>query len=174
MTSRAAPAVLLLALLAAGCSAPSRSTFPPIGSTPAPAGDATAATRQAVVGALAAAGLQAADATRPFRPPEGALLAAAPRTVLQVPLAQDPDGGWIVIYALDSPDDAGVAAKDHATYLGSNIGRGLYASGTRFVLQVVGSTVVFFSWLPSASPDPKTATIAQTLVAIGTEVPVPN
>jgi hypothetical protein len=40
------------------------------------------------------------------------------------------------------------------------------------VLQVVGSNVIFFSWLPADSPDPATATIAQALSKIGEPVPV--
>jgi hypothetical protein len=161
------------ALAFAACSGPStRTTFPPIGSTPQPAGDAAGATRGAVTAALAGAGLQAVDSVRAYRPPEGPLLAAAPRTLLEVPLAQDPDPAVIVIYALPSPDAALTAANDHAAFLRSNTGGINLPPGTQFVVRVVGSTVVFFHWLPASSPDPGTATIAQTLATLGDGVPV--
>jgi hypothetical protein len=167
-------AALLVVVAVAACAPAATTTFPPLGSTPGPAGDATAATRDQVIAALAAAGVQAVEANRPFRPPEGALLAAARRTVLQVTLPDDPDGAWIVIYALGSPNDAEIAAKDHAAYIATGPGRVQFALDTRFVIQVVGSTVVFFSWSPANSPDARTGAVAQALATLGTQVPVPN
>jgi hypothetical protein len=123
--------------------------------------------------ALAAAGLQATASSRPFRPPEGPLLAAAPRTVLEVPLPKDPDPALIVVYAFTRAQDASVAARDQAAYVSSNTGRAYSAPGTRFVLQVVDATVVWFTWLPGSAPDPGSATIAQTLAGIGATVDVP-
>ena len=162
-----------LALVIAGCAgATNRTTFPPIGTTPQPAGDSTAATKQQVIAALAAVGLQAVEGDRPYRPPEGPLLAAAPRSILQVPLPDDSDPAFIVIYALGSPDDAVHAAKDHVQYIGTGNGGIQFAPDTQFVLRVVGSTVLFFTWSPANSPDARTATIAQTLSAIGTEIPL--
>lgn len=166
----------LLALLVVGC-APAynpRATFPPIGSTPLPAGDSTNAARQAVIGALATAGIQAADANRSYRPPEGPLLAAAPRTVVQAALADDPDHGFIVIYALDSPNTALAAANDHAAWVASSIGRINFASGTRFVLRVLGSNVILFSWLPGSTPDAVLDRVGPALETIGEGVTVPN
>jgi hypothetical protein len=148
------------------------STFPPVGSTPQPAGGATAAAEQAIIKALAGVGLQAAESARPYRPPEGPLLAAAPRTVLEVPLPADKDPATIAIYALASPDAATAAARDDADYIRSNTGGIQLPPGTEVVLQVVGSNVVFFSWLPADSPDPGTATIARTLAGVGQSVPV--
>ena len=78
----------------------------------------------------------------------------------------------IVIYALASPDAAVAAANDDAAYIRSNTGGIQFAPGTRVVLQVVGSNVIYFSWLPASSPDPATATIAQALAGIGQAVPV--
>jgi hypothetical protein len=160
--------------LAACAPVTTRTTFPPIGSTPLPAGEATAATKQQIVGALAAAGLQAAEAVRTYRPPEGALLAAAPRSVLQVALPDDPSHGYIVIYALGSPADATAAATDHATYLSSGPGGIQFPPGTDFVLRVLGSNVVFFTWSPENAPDARTPEIARILRTLGTEVPAPN
>jgi hypothetical protein len=164
-------AILAAAALLSGCAGVT-TTFPPIGSTPQPAGDATAAARQQVVQALGAVGLQPQDSVRPYRPAEGPLLAAAPRSVIEAPLQRDPDPALVVIYALASPDAALAAAKDDADYLRSNTGGIQVAPGTQVVLQVVGSNVIFFSWLPADSPDPATATIAQALSKIGEPVPV--
>jgi hypothetical protein len=163
---------LVAAAALAGCLT-TLNTFPPEGSSPRPAGAGASGTIGRVISALAAAGLQAGPATREFRPVEGPLLAAAPRTVLQVVLPDDPEGGWIVVYSLASPEAAAMAAKDQAAYLGAGIGGGIqYAPGTQFVLPQDGSSVVFFSWLPANSPDKRTATIAQTLPAIGQTVEV--
>jgi hypothetical protein len=167
---------VLLALVVVGC-APAydpQTTYPPIGSTPRPVGDATNAAKQAVIGALAAAGLQAADAARAFRPPEGPLLAAAPRSVLQVALADDPDHGFIVVYALDSPNAALAAAGDHAAWVASSIGRINFPPGTRFALRVLGANVVLFSWLPGSSPDPRLDQVGPALETIGDAVLVPS
>jgi hypothetical protein len=168
-------AVLSLAAMLAACAGPAapRTTFPPFGSTPAPAGDATAATRQQVIDALAAAGLQAVEAVRPYRPPEGPLLAGAPRTVLQATLPDDPAHGYIVVYALPSAAEAQAAAADHAAYVASSPGRINFPSDARFVLRVVGSNVVFFHWSPASASDPRTQAIEDALATIGTGVPVP-
>lgn len=166
-----------LALVAAAaltaCGGPT-STFPAIGTTPEPAGDRTAPTTKVVVDALASAGLQAIPAARTYRPIEGALLAAAPRTVLQVTLPADPDHGYILIYALPSAAEAVAAATDHASYLSTSAAKAYYPPGTAFVLRVIGSNVVFFSWLPAASPDSQTPEIERVLRTLGTEVPVPG
>ena len=168
---------LLLALVlaaTAGCAGgTTRSTFPPLGTTPQPAGDSTAAARAEVVGALAELGLQATEAVRSYRPPEGPLLAAAPRTVLQATLPDDPSHGFIVIYAFSSPTEAGEAARDHAAYVSTGPGGIQYPPGTRFVLRVVGSTVVFFHWSPDVSTDDRTRNIEDALLRIGSGVPVP-
>ena len=163
--------LLALSVVVAAC-ATTRSTFPPPGTSPQPAGDATAAATQQVIAALAGAGLQATQSVRANRPPEGPLLAAAPRTVLEVPLPDDPDPNVIVLYALGSPEAALAAARDHAAFLASGTGGINRPPGTRYVIQVVGSTVIFFSWLPASSPDARTATIAQTLATLGEAIPV--
>ncbi len=165
---------LVFAVGVAACGGPTtRTTFPPPGVTPQPAGEATAAARAEVVGALAELGLQATDAGQAYRPPEGPLLAAAPRTVLQAGLPDDPTHGQIVIYAFGSAPEAGDAARDHAAYVSSGPGRIQYPPGTRFVLRVVGSTVVFFHWSPNVSTDERTRNIEDALLRIGSGVPVP-
>lgn len=170
-----APAALAVAcLVAVACTAPTvRTTFPPIGSTPAPAGDATSATRQQVVAALAAVGLQAVDAIRPYRPFEGPLLSAAPRTVLQA-LPDDSIHGNVVIYALGSDAAAQAAASDHASYIALNTSKVNFPPGSRFVLQLVGSTVLFFTWSPGNSLDPRLQSIEEALSRLGTAVAIPS
>lgn len=164
------PAVLVLS--ASAC-VTTLNTFPPLGSTPKPAGEGSAAVVTQVVGALDARGLQAAESIRPYRPVEGPLVAAAPRTIVQVTLPEDPDHGFIVIYALPSPDAAQDAAEDQAGYVAAGIGGGiLNPPGTEYALQVVGSSVVFFSWLPATSPDPRTKEIAEVLATLGVAVPI--
>lgn len=165
---------LSFAVVLTGCAGgTTRTTFPPVGTTPQPAGDATAAARAEVVGALGQLGLQATEAARSYRPPEGPLLAAAPRTVLQASLPDDPTHGFIVIYAFPSPAAAADAAEDQAAYASTGPGGIQYPPGTRFVLRIVGSTVVFFHWSPDVATDDRTRNIEDALLRIGSGVPVP-
>jgi len=174
MTRRALAVALAFAVAACAPAYIPKSTYPPIGSTPQPAGDTTNATKQVVIGALSAAGLQAGDTNRSVRPWEGPLLAAAPRSIIQVTLPDDPEHGFIAIYALGSPNAALAAANDHAAWVASSIGRINFAPGTRFALQVVGSNVIWFSWLPGSSPDARLDQIGPVLETIGEGVTVPS
>jgi hypothetical protein len=168
----------LLALVAAtivvagGCAGVTRTTFPPAGSSPAPVGDATAATAALVIHALSAVGLPGVAANRLYRPPEGPLLAAAPRSVVQATLPDDPTHGYIVVYALASDGAAQAAAADHAAYIASGPGRVQFTPDAHFVLRVLGPTVVFFWWSPGAALDVRTADIETALMKVGVEVPV--
>lgn len=168
----------LLALMAAAalattaCAGTMRTTFPPLGSTPQPVGDATADTVSLVIHALSAVGLQGAEAIRQYRPPEGPLLAAAPRSVVQATLPDDPAHGFIVIYALASPAGAQDAAEDQAAYIASGPGRIQFTTDAHFSLRVQGSTVVFFWWSPGAALDARTQSIETALLKVGLEVPV--
>lgn len=161
---------IVLALAAGACASGPRTTFPPLGATPGAAGDLTDATEAHVIAALGAVGLPAAEATLPYRPPEGPLLAGAPRTVIQATLPEDPTGGFVVIYALQSPQAAEAAADDHVAYVSSNQG-GIFPRGSRFVVRLVGSTVVFFWWIPESAIDARTALIEEALLGVGSEVP---
>jgi hypothetical protein len=160
----------IVALLVVGCAAPSVNTFPPVGFTPGAAGDATAATKTQLSGALGAVGLQAVDAQKPYRPPEGALLTAAPRSVVQVQLPDDPDHGYVVIYAFDSAAAAEAAARDQATYMASGPGSIQFPPGSHEVLRIVGTTVVFFTWTPGSAPDQRTHLIEDALDMLGAPV----
>ena len=177
--TRRAPALLFLATWIAvgaavsGCGSSSdRTTFPPLGSTPLPVGDATAATRGMVVAALASVGLPATESARAYRPAEGPLLAAAPRSVLQVALPQDPGGGYVLIYAFPANEVAFAAAQDHAAYVVSGPGRIQFPHDARHILRVVGNTVISFWWSLETSTDPRMSEIENALRTIGLEVPV--
>jgi hypothetical protein len=173
---RAATALALLATIVVGACAPGTNgpTFPPVGSTVAPVGDATAAVRAQVANALAVEGLQVVDAAVAYRPPEGARFAAAPRSVVQVTLPDDPTHGYIVLYAFPTPQAAVEAANDQAAYIASGPGLVQFQVDTQFVLRVSGSNAIFFTWSPENSPDPRTPTIALALSQVGTEVTIPG
>ncbi len=174
MTRRARAAVgAIVALLVVGCAAPSANTFPPVGFTPGAPGDAVAATKTQISGALGAVGLQAVDAQKPYRPPEGALLTAAPRSVVQVQLPDDPDHGDVVVYSLGSAAAAERAAADQASYIASGPGSIQFPPGSHFVLRVVGTTVVFFTWTPGSAPDQRTHLIEDALNTLGIAVAIP-
>ena len=163
-------ALLVAALVAtvAACANEPRTTYLPPGG---PAGDLTDATESLVVAALGGVGLPAAEAVQPYRPPESALLANAPRTVIQATLPEDPNHGFIVIYAMQSPQAADAAAAEQSTFIASNRG-GVFPRTSRFSLRVVGSTVVFFTWVPESAIDQRTVRIEEALLSVGSEVPV--
>jgi hypothetical protein len=166
--ARSAVAGAVIALLVvAACS-------PPAGNPPSPAGggDPASATKALIVGALGAVGLQAVDAIRPYRPPETPTLAGAPRSVIQVQLPDDPDRGFIVIYALGSAVAAEKAAVDQAAYVASGTGGIQFPPGSHFVIRTVDTTLIFFTWSPGGSPDQRTHLIEDALDTIGIGVPV--
>jgi hypothetical protein len=158
----------VLVVIVGACATEPRTTFLAPGGA---AGSLTDATEARVIAALAGVGLPAGEATLPYRPAEAALLANAPRTVLQATLPDDPAGGFVVIYALPSVEAADAAATEQADLIAGRRG-GFYPLGTRPVLRLVGSNVVFFWWLPDSTPDARTPLIEEALLSVGTEVPV--
>lgn len=176
MRLRVAVATGLAAFLATGCGLAGGNgpTFPPLGTTPAPAGSSTAAARVAVSAALAVEGLQVIDAAAAYRPPEGAIFAGAPRTVVQVVLADDPTHGYIVLYSLGSPAAALAGAEDQAAYIASGPGHVLFVPGSQFSLRVLGNVAIFFAWSPDNSPDARTPSIPLALSQVGDEVTIPS
>lgn len=164
---RALAATLLVASIA-GCATEPRTTYGPPGG---PAGALTDATESLVIAALGGVGLPAAEAQLPYRPTEGALLANAPRTVIQATLPEDPTGGFVVVYALQSPQAAGTAAAEQAALIASNRG-GMFSRTARFSIRVVGSTVVYFEWIPETAIDQRTRSIEEAMLSVGEEVPV--
>ena len=142
----------------------------PIGS-PA-GGPGASAARDAIFDALGRSNLIVAETSTPFRPPESAPLAAAPRNVYQVTLPQDPDKGFIVVYELPTQADAAAAAEAQREYLASGPGRVQSPQGTDSVIQQLGSAVIVYLWLPADAKDPAAPRIAEALRMIGKTFPV--
>lgn len=181
MTPRARllAAVVLAAAVVAGCGVGAGSaapvTFPPTTFGPAGTpGAAVQATRDRLAEALGRRGIQVDDPQVPYRPAEAAAFAGAPRSVIQAVLPRDPSAGYISIYGFADPGAAAAAAEAQAEYVGSPIGRVQFPTGTQFLVRLVGSTVVFYSAVPGASPDPLAAEVAGVLATVGTDVPVPR
>jgi hypothetical protein len=173
--SRLLAGVLVSTLLIAGCAdldaGPTGGPVAtPIGS-PAGGPGATAA-RDAIFDALGRSNLIVAETAAPFRPPESAPLAAAPRNVYQVTLPQDPDKGFIVVYELPTQADAAADAEAQREYLASGPGRVQSPQGTDSVIQQLGSAVIVYLWLPADARDPAAPRIAEALRTIGKTFPV--
>jgi hypothetical protein len=156
-------ALLAVAVLACG--------NPPV-ATPGAPGDAGAATRQLVIAALSGAGVPAGETTRPYRPSEIPALTAAPRSVVQAQLGNDPDHGFVVIYAFTSAATAEKTAYDQAAYVASPAGGIQFAPGSHFVIRLVDTTMIFFTWSPGTSPDLQQQKIEDALSAVGVGVPI--
>lgn len=130
-------------------------------------------TRGQVAQALGEKNLILADTQTPYRPPEAAMLASAPRAVYQVTLPADPTGGYIAVYEFTDTAQAAMAAAEEQAYLASGPGRIQSPPGTVNVIRQVGTTVVFYSWLPGAAQDPGAADIQTALEILGVGYPVP-
>jgi hypothetical protein len=167
-------AALVAAAVLAACSVSAGPTFPPVGTTPQPAGAATDAAKAQLASVLSVEGVQITDATTPFRPPEGAIFAAAPRTVVQAVLPDDPTHGYLVLYAFGTPQEALAAAQDQARYVSSGPGKVQFTPGTQFELRVLGNIAIFFEWTPDNAPDAHEASITLALSQLGDEVPIPG
>jgi hypothetical protein len=132
-----------------------------------PVSAAVVQTRTAIAAALAPANLQLIDADRPFRPAETARLAAAPRAVYQVLLADDPDHGYVVVYEFRDATAAVDAGNDLAGYLGSGAGRVQFPLDAQHTIRQLGTTLIWYTWAPSTSQDPGSPKIAQALATLG-------
>jgi hypothetical protein len=157
--------LVLLSLLGVGVG-----VGPAPAATIAPAGPTAERTRDLVRKTLEAASFQVQDPQTPYRPGESAALVTVPRLLLQAVLPSDPQHGYIVIYELSSDSEAAQVGRDFRAYLASGTGAIQYPRDAQFVLQQVGSTLVFYTWSPSVSPDPEVARLAATLETIGTTV----
>jgi len=176
---RAAGTVVLgAAVLVAACgtSAGSGGSLPAVpvesigpGRTVSPAVNQT---RIELVQALGAHNLVLTDTQAPVRPAEASLLAAAPRAVYQVILPKDPSHGYIVVYEFPDPASAAAAAAQQQAYLATGPARVQTPLGTVSIIRQVGSTVVFYDWLPAGSPDDSTPGIQAALETLGVGFPV--
>jgi hypothetical protein len=161
-----------LAAVVAGCgigaSSSAIATFPPEQVGPsATVSAAVGQTRAAIASALAPHSLQLANADQPFRPSESRLTSTAPRAVYQVVLPQDPEGGFIVVYEFPDAGSAVDAGNDLAGYLGSGAGRVAYPLDAQHTIRQVGTTLIFYTYSPSAASDPGSAQIATALSTLG-------
>ena len=165
----------LLAACAPATPAPSANA-PGIGPrTPPPLSAAASTTADRVAAALGSVGLTAtALPPQPvtFRPGESPLLAAAPRLVLQALLPGDPSHGFIVVYDFADDTAAGRRGPRWPPTWPPGPGRIQFPNDARHVLRQVGPTLVFFTWLPAASPDPKVVALAGALETLGTGIPI--
>ena len=167
--------VLGAALLVAGCgtndvpgrSLPVESVGP--GMTVSPA---VSQTRIELVRALGEHNLVLTDTQAPVRPAEASLLAAAPRAVYQVILPKDPSHGYIVVYEFPDPGSAAAAAAQQQAYMATGPARVQTPLGTVSIIRQVGTTVVFYGWLPACSPDDTTPGIQAALETLGVGFPV--
>jgi hypothetical protein len=166
--------VILLAGCGVGAAGSPASLAPESIGPAATAGAAAAQTRGLIAQALQSVAVQFGDATRPYRPAESARLRDAPRAVYQVVLPDQPDAGYVVVY--EFPDSAAAvdAGNEQAGYLGTGNGKVQFPFGTQHVLRQVGSTLLLYSWLPSASSDPTAGKVADALNTIGVGFSVPR
>jgi hypothetical protein len=142
-------------------------TAPAAPATMAPTGQAAQLAHDLVGRALGTASFQVQDPQTAYRPGESPALYGVPRRLLQVILAEDPQGGYIVIYELPSAGEADRIGREFASYLASGTGAIQYPADTRFVLRRQGAALVFFAWSPTADADPRVADVAATLETVG-------
>ncbi len=170
----AAALTAALAFGVGGCGAGAAGNELPPGAVPVePAPSTTVtpaigATEGLVSTALGARGLPVAAAEVPYRPAEAPTLAAAPRAVYQVKLPDDLTHGFYVIYGLPSPQAATAAAREQVAFVESGPGRVQFPADARFVLRQVDSTLVFYTWAPSAVTDARSPQIADAIATVGT------
>lgn len=169
-------AVAVCAVLISGCATevpaatvPAATTAPTRAVTPT-----VDQTRAAVVAALGGQNLILTDSQAPVRPAEAPLLASAPRAVYQVTLPKDPDKGFIVVYEFPDTAGAAAAAVEEQAYLATGPGRVQTPQGTVTVIRQVGSTIVYYQWLPGAAKDPAAPGIESSLESLGIGYPIAN
>ena len=175
---RRAAIAIATAVLIGGCgigggpSAPA----PPAGSS-GPGTAVTAAviqTRTAIAGVLGGTAVQLGNATRPYVPAESARLRKAPRAVYQVTLADQPNAGFVVVYEFSDAAAAVDAGNEEAGYLGTGVGKVQFPPDAQHVLRALGTTLVLYTWSPSASSDPTAASVAAALSTLGIGFAVPR
>jgi hypothetical protein len=170
--------VVAAALVVGGCvTSPASVSAPPVVANPSSAPGMTvtpgvALTRGELVRVLGEKNLVLSDSQAPIRPAEAPLLAAAPRAVYQVVLPKDPTKGFIVVYEFPDQASAAAAATQEQAYLATGPGRVQRPEGTVSIIRGVGTTVVFYDWLPGAAEDPAAPGIQAALETLGVGYPV--
>jgi hypothetical protein len=157
--------------VAAGCGIAASQqpvTFPPARVGPeATVTSAVTQTRAAIAAALSASSIVLQDAADPYRTAEPRGRAAAPRAVYHAVLPDDPDGGFVVVYEFRDAASAVDAGNELAGYLGAGVGRIQYPTDARHTIRQVGTTVIFYTWAPSTSPDPTASRVGEALATLG-------
>jgi hypothetical protein len=138
------------------------------------AGPAVLQTRAALAQTLGTRNLVLQDSEAPFRPPEDLTFTTTPRALYQVILPDAPTEGFIVVYEFPDPAAAVTAATEQAAYLATGPARVQSPFGTRYVIRLVGATVVMYSWLPDGVVDKRQPDIQPALETLGVGVPVPS
>jgi hypothetical protein len=168
---RLAVIVAALAILVGGCGIGASHeivTYPPESVGPAATvSPAVLQTRALIAAALAPLQIQLGDDKDPFRPGESPRVAAAPRAVYLAILPADPEGGQIVVYEFRDTGAAVDAGNELAGYLGTGAGRIQFPDDARQTIRQVGTTLIFYTWAPSTSPDPGSPKVADALATLG-------
>ena len=159
----AAVVVILLEVLGVGVNV----LVPGVNTSPAPAGSAAALTHDRVALALQAASFQVQDPNTPFRTGETPTLLGTPRRLIQAVIPSDPQHGIVVIYQFADANSADAAGRDFWAFLHSGTGAIAYPADAQFVLRRMGTTLIFFPWSPTVSPDPEIARLASVLDGLG-------
>jgi len=172
----ASATLVAIAVIVAGCggtatSGPSASLA---SSAPSPPTSLAAqATRDEIVGGLAARSIGVEDARAPYRPPESPLLQSAPRLVLEAFMPDDPAAGQIVVYEFPTAGEAATAGREMAAYIASGPGRVNFTPDSVFVLRALGQTLIFFTYAPGSLTDAAAAAaVAEALSTMGTAIPI--
>lgn len=135
-------------------------------------GNAARQTAGLAIRTLGAQGIQVVEPRTPYRPAESPTLFSTPRLVLQAVLPDDPTGGQFLIYEFPTSGGATDAGREYASYIASGVGRVQFPNDARFVLQQVGTTLVFFTWSPESTTDERTDDVATALASLGAAIPV--
>ena len=155
--------VILLEMLGVGVNV----AVPGVNTSPGPAGSAAALTHDRVALALQAASFQVQDPNTVFRTAETPTLLGTPRRLLQAVIPADPQHGVVVIYEFADANAADAAGREFWSYLHSGSGAIAYPADAQFVLRRMGTTLIFFPWSPTVSPDPEVARLAAVLEGLG-------
>ena len=169
----AALAVVLVAVALAGCGA-AVSPAPEPAVTPRPTvSPAVEATRLRLDAALRMAGFGLVESRAAARPPEPAAFGPIGRFTFGVPLAAEAAPVLVAVYEFADPAAARAGAETMAAFVASGPGSVTHPPDSRFVIGVLGSTVVFHAWSPANAADPAAADkIAAALATVGTQVVV--
>ena len=176
MAARLTAAVLAVVLLA-GCGIAARTTGPITPPPPTPIPSVPLAidqTRLQVEGALRAGGFLLERLEDPFRPPESAALAVAPRVAFKVRLPADPGQGQIVVYEFPDTERAASAGREMAAYLASGPGQVQFPPDSQHVLRQLGTTLIFYTYSRENASNDDVATIATVLDSVGQGIAIPQ